>query len=118
MLSMCRGNSLPERPRGYLLNAFSFNMVAKLPVRVHARELTLAEAREMAPGLVVAVGHANTAERFSRELGIPVMLSRQSVLMHPGDVALLGQYSGTRLPEGATQLPADSEVRWLELRLE
>jgi hypothetical protein len=35
------------------------------------------------------------------------------VSLVPGDRVLVGQYSGTRLPEGATTLPEGATIRWL-----
>ncbi len=72
----------------------------------------LEEARSMAVGAESAVGHVDTARIFSEILGRDVPANRVSVALLPGAYALLGQYSGPRLPEGATSLPEGAEIRW------
>ena len=100
-----------------ILNAFSANMLSSFSCAVVFREITLAEAREMARGRISAVGHADTAAVFSAQLGGTVPMNRATVSLEVGDVALLGQYSGPRLPEGATSLPEGATIRWMEVRV-
>ena len=60
-----------------------------------------------------AVGHADTAAVFSKELGLPILANRVSVkLTDPETRALVGQYVGPRLPEGATRLPEGATIEW------
>lgn len=60
-----------------------------------------------------AVGHGSTANLFSNQLGIPVPMNRVSVkLDHPDLRAIIGQYSGPRLEEGATELPEGASIEW------
>ena len=60
-----------------------------------------------------AVGHGSTANLFSNQLGIPVPMNRVSVkLDHPDLHAIIGQYSGPRLEEGATELPEGARIEW------
>jgi hypothetical protein len=60
-----------------------------------------------------AVGHADTAAVFSNELGLPILANRVSVkLTDPSTRALVGQYVGPRLPEGATRLPDGATIEW------
>ena len=70
----------------FLLNAFSLNMI---------------------------VGHADTAAVFSSVLGVEIPCNRATVALKEGDVALVGQYSGPRLPEGATALPEGAAIKWV-----
>lgn len=72
--------------------------------QVSFREINLSIARNnLADGeWVSGVGHADTAAVFSSELGLPVECNRMSVTLQPGDRVLVGQYTGPRLPEGAT----------------
>lgn len=96
-----------------LLNAFSVNQLAEFPAEVHFVRLSLGEARAMAgSGVDSAVGHPSTAEIFARQLGMEVPFNRSTVSLRPGDRALLGQYRGPRLPEGATELPEGASVEW------
>jgi len=88
----------------FLLNAFSLNMVSDFPVTIHFKEISLEEARQLADTCQFAVGHPDTACVFSEQLGIEVPANRVSVTLNKGGKALIGQYRGPRLPEGATIL--------------
>ncbi len=100
-----------------LLNAFSLNMLTTFPASLEIDELTLEEARGLLAETAVesAVGHADTAALFSTVLGLPVPCNRVTVVidgMRSANV-LVGQYSGPRLPEGATTLPEGASIKWL-----
>ena len=45
-------------------------------------------------------------------LGIPVPVNRKSIKLGSGDILLVGQYVGPRLPEGATELPENATIEW------
>lgn len=64
-----------------------------------------------------AVGHKETASILSEMFGVDVPFARKTVLMDPGDAAIVAQYIGPRLPEGATTLPkgASIEFRLVEI---
>jgi hypothetical protein len=62
--------------------------------------------------LVSAVGHETTAHLFETELKVPIPYNRATVKLAPGDLALIGQYIGPRLEEGATELPEGSRIEW------
>jgi len=99
----------------YLLNSFSANMLADLPVSVVFTELSAAEATAelQRQGFVSAVGHDDTAIIMTRILGVYVPCSRSTVLLRRGDKALIGQYSGPRLSEGTTTLPSEAAIKWI-----
>lgn len=96
----------------YLLNAFSLNMLAG-NADVHVREVSLETARNLAKVCTSAVGHADTAAVFADVLGVPVPCNRVSVSLDHCATALVGQYSGPRLPEGATSLPEGATIKWV-----
>lgn len=97
-----------------LLNAFSANMLSEFPCAVDFTAISSAAARcNLADGFQSAVGHADTAAVFSAVLGIPVPYRRETVTLRPGQTAIIGQYSGPRLPEGATTLPEGADIKWL-----
>lgn len=96
----------------YLLNAFSLNMLNG-NADVHVREVSLDTARNLAKVCTSAVGHADTAAVFADVLGVPVPCNRVSVTLDHCHVALVGQYSGPRLPEGATSLPEGATIKWM-----
>lgn len=96
-----------------LLNAFSANMLSVFPTTVKFEEIPVTRAAELARDATSAVGHADTAAVFAATLGCPVACARATVSLKSGDTALLGQYKGPRLPEGATTLPAGATIQWL-----
>ena len=104
----------------YLTNAFSLNMLLSFDAAIKTQEISAAQAAEMVKndGLTSAVGHNDTAAVFSTVLGMPVPMSRVTVSLAKGDVILVGQYSGIRLPEGATTLPPGSRIRWVRVTIE
>lgn len=59
-----------------------------------------------------AVGHSDTAAVFSELLGFHVPHKRQSISLKNGDIVIIGELSGPRLPEGATQLPPNTSIKW------
>lgn len=95
-----------------ILNAFSLNMIVG-DADVSVREISQATAAGLATGCVSAVGHADTAAVFSTVLGVTVPCNRATVALKEGDIALVGQYSGPRLPEGATSLPEGAAIKWV-----
>lgn len=110
-----------------LLNAFSMNMLADFPASIRVTEISVAEARHHLLALAEeageaeliqsAVGHADTAAVFSRELNLPVPVNRATVALQSGDRVIVGQYSGPRLPEGATELPEGATIKWLAVSI-
>jgi hypothetical protein len=103
-----------RRLRMQVLNAFSPNMLSAFPAEVQFREIPLNEAQAItAVGIESAVGHADTATVFGEQLGCSVPANRATVSLKKGDVVLVGQYRGPRLPEGATTLPAGATIQWL-----
>jgi len=59
-----------------------------------------------------AVGHADTAAVISYVLNYPVPANRATVKLSPGDRALVAQYIGPRLTEGATSLPEGARLEF------
>lgn len=114
----------------YFVNAISLNMVSATAATLTMKELSVEEAagyllapaecwgdlghRSISPTVVQAVGHADTAALFAKELDLDgIKPSRATVSLKEGDQLIVGQYSGPRLPEGATELPEGAAVRWL-----
>ena len=96
----------------FLLNAFSLNMIVG-NADIVVREITQVTAASLAATCTSAVGHADTAAVFSSVLGVEIPCNRATVALKEGDVALVGQYSGPRLPEGATLLPEGATIKWV-----
>lgn len=110
----------------YLCNAISMSMLAPWrlmdsdPTRLTVQPVTLDDARSIVAGdeWVSAVGHADTAALMGALLGVTVPANRVSVELTDMDSLLVGQYSGPRLPEGATTLPEGATLRWLLVTIE
>ena len=98
-------------------NAFSLNMLAEKNARITVSELSVAHASKFAAEARSVVGHPDTAAVFATELGVEVPVNRESVVLNKGDVLIVGQYTGPRLPEGATELPEGAEITWLLVRV-
>lgn len=106
----------------YISNAFSAQMLGR-ELTGTVRPVSLARVRHLlgrrdAAGETVTscVGHADVAAVISAQLGRAVAANRVSVALRRGDVLLIGQYVGPRLPEGATALPEGAEIGWYEVR--
>jgi len=98
------------------MNAFSLNMLAVFPARPMFEEISLEEVRiVLASGFESTVGHADTAAVYTDVLGIHVPAVRSTVSLNKGDTAIIGQYRGPRLPEGAHTLPEGATIQWLRL---
>ena len=96
----------------FLLNAFSLNMLVG-NADIVVREVSATVAASLASWCTSAVGHADTAAVFSSVLGVEIPCNRVTVTLREGDTALVGQYSGPRLPEGATTLPEGAAIKWV-----
>ena len=62
--------------------------------------------------IVSAIGHESTAALFSEALGMSLGTNRVSIKLDDYTIALVGQYIGPRLPEGATELPEGARIEW------
>jgi hypothetical protein len=104
----------------YICNAFALSMLDRASqessgTRRAPTPISEEGARTILRGAtnaVSAVGHADTAAIFSKLLDRPVEVNRVSVKLGPDDLALIGQYIGPRLPEGATKLPDGATIEW------
>jgi hypothetical protein len=93
-----------------LLNAFSLNMLTS-DATIRVTTVPVEKVRELP--LTSAVGHADTAAVFADTLGVEVPCNRQTVTLAAGQSAIVGQYRGPRLAEGATQLPPGATIQWM-----
>ena len=91
----------------YLSNAFSLSM---LPGGGNIQVMNLEEPP--VSHCISVVGHADTAALFSYLLGREIEVNRTSITLKRGDVLYVGQYSGPRLPEGASTLPEGATITW------
>lgn len=98
----------------YVSNAFSLQML-DLTRENKVRVVPVDDPKTVvaAQQFTSAVGHADTANLFSGQLGVAVPAQRINVKLTAEDALLVGQYVGPRLPEGATTLPEGASIAWL-----
>lgn len=103
----------------YVTNAFSLNMLGQLAEGTSVGIAPITAAAVKSALRVVKyrsiVGHADAAALLSGCVKHPIAFNRESVTLSPGDVVIVGQYSGPRLPEGATTLPEGATITWLKV---
>jgi hypothetical protein len=99
-----------------LLNAFSINMFNPTSCFPIFREVDIDEVKSIS-SLVSAIGHADTARILSNILERDIPVNRISVTLAEWDTAIVAQYTGPRLPEGATQLPEGAEIRFYLVKM-
>lgn len=116
--------------RLYLLNAFSLNMLSFdeeqefiPPMRVVVNPMSPLDAARVVQeaynnNLHTHIGHESTAALLSKMLNIPLRADRATVTMMSGDIAIVAQYVGPRLPEGATSLPDGATIRFYLVEVE
>ena len=109
-----------------LCNAFSLSM---LPTVADGEFRTLSVRRMALPDVVRTlhpdygcgvesyVGHADTAALLSKMLGFPVECHREALTIRDGEVMIVAQYAGPRLPEGSTQLPDGASITWFAVEV-
>ena len=104
----------------FLGNAFSLKMLPQGAFAIHSRPVEVDEVRQVLQtcDFVSAVGHADTANVLSHELGAVVLPNRISVSLEEGDVLYVAQLEGPRLPEGATQLPEGASFAFFKITIE
>jgi hypothetical protein len=108
----------------YVGDSFSLNMLANKKGQLSVVELTLDEAKTLIERGFASgneyrscVGHADTAAIISAQLGREVAYSRDSISLQEGDAIIACQYSGPRLPEGATALPEGATITYVFVRV-
>jgi hypothetical protein len=98
----------------YLSNAFSLNMIPAAYAGISMIEVAPADIPAAAESVV---GHADTANILSGILSRTIQMNRATLALNYGDVLYVAQYSGPRLPEGATSLPEGAAFRFLRVEL-
>lgn len=96
-----------------ITNAFSLNMLGGAHhAKIEITQISVSYAAEMlrADGVESAIGHADTASVVSSHLGLAVPAVRSTVTLPAGSTVVVAQYTGPRLPEGATALPEGASI--------
>ena len=96
----------------YVTNAFSINMINGAS-SVDFTPISVEEASHLLNnGFTSGVGHPDTAVVISSILGKEVVPNRVNVQLAQGDLLIVAQYTGPRLPEGATTLPEGAMIKF------
>lgn len=102
-----------------LANAFSLQMIEKLPAAINVMEISKDVAVEILKnGFVSAIGHEDTAKILTDKLGLPVAHARVNFSLNKDTLLIVAQVVGGRLPEGATSLPAGTSIKFLTVLME
>lgn len=112
-----------------LSNAFSLNMLSG-SANIQIKEIGPEKASRILRSVDEihnCIGHADTDAvvlnllreawpKYGPEFSVPTG-QRQTVQLVEGTPMIVGQYSGPRLPEGATALPEGAEIKWFLVQL-
>lgn len=115
----------------YISNAFSLNMLAVADGNeVIIKEISLSNAqtellefKEKVTGVYKrelaysAIGHADICKIINNLIKTQYKVNRATIGLQHGDVLIVAQYSGPRLPEGTTQLPDGANIRWFKISI-
>lgn len=101
----------------FLSNAFSLQMLPTFPAVPVIEECDIDEITEKAAEIISVIGHADLANVLTNKLGFDVTTNRTSVKIESGDTLFVAQLVGGRLPEGATTLPENFELKFLKIRV-
>lgn len=97
-----------------LVNAFSLGMLP-LEAMMYIIRVKKISSNEVPADVESAIGHSDTAKVVSSMLGFEVKPNRVSIKMSESDVLYVAQYTGPRLPEGATTLPEGASLEFFEV---
>ena len=96
-----------------LINSFSLNMLPMEAMNfVRVKKIN---PNEVPTDIESAIGHVDTAKVVSNILGFEVKPNRVSIKLTESDVLYVAQYTGPRLPEGATTLPEGANIEFFEV---
>lgn len=96
-----------------LANAFSISM---LPMEaMNFIRVKKINPNDIPADVESAIGHEDTARVVSGILGFDVKPNRVSIKLSENDVLYVAQYTGPRLPEGATTLPEGASLEFFEV---
>lgn len=112
--SELRGTRKGESIMHILVNAFSLGMLP-LEAMMYIIRVKKISSNEVPADVESAIGHTDTAKVVSSMLGFEVKPNRVSIKMSESDVLYVAQYTGPRLPEGATTLPEGASLEFFEV---
>lgn len=93
----------------YVSNAFALSMVEDGTISVATISAKVAKSF-LSDGFESVVGHSDIARIVSNLLDLDIPMNRVNLSLKTGDVLIVAQYVGPRLPEGSTALPEGSKI--------
>ena len=99
----------------YLSNSFSIQMLKEEKMESTNVGFRPVKPEEVPADAISCIGHLDTANVVSSILGRRVECNRASILLEEGDVLYVAQVTGGRLPEGATELPEGTTLKFFKV---
>ena len=100
----------------WICNAFSLQMLVQDDAVVKTKSVDKDFVKAL-PSLESAIGHADTAAVVSHDLEREVPQNRANIKLAEGEFLIVAQFSGGRLPEGATKLPEGTTLKYLKVQV-
>lgn len=98
----------------YITNAFSLQMLDLTEISlISVKPISLEEVKSMKDNLVSALGHQDIANVLSEMIGVKLPVNRISNKLEFDEPILVAQFTGGRLPEGATKLPEGFTIKFV-----
>lgn len=104
----------------YISNAFSLQMLTAESHKFESYPLAVGGVREFKRDgfeFHSAIGHPDTAAVVSDVLGFEVPANRVNLQLEKGDLLIVAQIFGGRLPEGVTKLPENFDLKFIVVRV-
>lgn len=109
-----------EKKNIILGNAFSLQMltVADDGMNVNIIPIDIDGVSDLISyGFTSSIGHLDTATVVSNILGVDVPQNRINIALTSDDVLIVAQFMGGRLPEGATSLPKEMDIKFFAVSI-
>lgn len=105
----------------YISNAFSIQMLdPDKATDLHIFPMTEGGVREFIRdgfSFTSAIGHADTAAVVSSIIGQELPAQRINLKLQKGDILIVAQLMGGRLPEGSTTLPEGFSIKFFNVQI-
>ena len=94
----------------YVGNGFSFQMVKDIYGTLKSCELSEKDFCSQTEDAISIIGHPDLANIIGKDY------NRQSICLQKGDILYVVQITGGRLPEGATKIPPNCKLKYIEIK--
>lgn len=104
----------------YLANAFSLQMLDLTQAcNIKVTPMCDIDAIEFLSinGWTSAIGHEDTAKVVENYINLYVPFNRINISLKKGDILIVAQLIGGRLPEGSTTLPENFKLKFIKVEI-